>query len=491
MPPIHWRAWSPEVFAEANGGDKPVLLSLVTAWSDECAAMDETTYANPEVVSLIEARFVPIRVDADRRPDVNERYNLGGWPTTSFLTAAGGVLAGGTYFDAAGMIATLRQVADAYRDRRDELAARATAERHRVTAGLKSKTRPTTDSSEPAGDPIEHFRALLLDRFDPVHGGFGSAPKQPHAHALLFGLSLARESADSEFSNVIDASVEAIDALWDPVEGGFHRYADGTDWSDPASEKTSDDHALLLHVFVEAALRGGGQRPRQRAADIVQWLKKTLSDPAAGGFYNAQTARIADKTKYVDKNGAMVGALIRAAALFDDIWLRDLALEALEAVVVPTYKPGSGVAHIAGDDGIEPSVRGFLTDQVHSASALIWAHAATGRLPYSMLAAELLQFAVRTMWDESRGCFRDRATNDDPLHPFELNCQAACVLSRLAAITEEKTHLDRAQSILNAMSGEYRRQDLFGAPYALAIREVVEHQLPAGLELAKVDWGLG
>ena len=126
---VMWLEWSPDAFARAETEKRPVLLSLVTAWSDECAAMDRTTYAEPDVVSLIEQRFVAVRVDADRRPDVNERYNLGGWPTTVFLTSAGDVLSGGTYFDAERMIATLRFVADAYRDRAEEIKARAVAVR--------------------------------------------------------------------------------------------------------------------------------------------------------------------------------------------------------------------------------------------------------------------------------------------------------------------------------------------------------------------------
>ncbi len=119
-----WTEWSPRAFARAEAEKKPVLLSLVTAWSDECAAMDQTTYAAPDVVSLIDERFVAVRVDADRRPDVNERYNLGGWPTTAFLTSRCDLLSGGTYLDAAQMIATLQQVADAYRDRAKEIALR-------------------------------------------------------------------------------------------------------------------------------------------------------------------------------------------------------------------------------------------------------------------------------------------------------------------------------------------------------------------------------
>ena len=135
---IVWHDWAPLAFRQAAEKHRPVLLSIVTAWSDECAAMDRTTFAHPDVVGLVEARFVPVRVDADRRPDLNDRYNLGGWPTTVFLTSGADVLSGGTYFDRSSMIATLGHVADAYRDRADELAARASSARRASTIGHAS-----------------------------------------------------------------------------------------------------------------------------------------------------------------------------------------------------------------------------------------------------------------------------------------------------------------------------------------------------------------
>src|SRR5690349_14931487 len=119
-----WLEWSADAFARADATHKPVLLSLVTAWSDECATMDLTTYSQPEVESIVGDRFIAVRVDADRRPDINERYNLGGWPTTAFLTSKGETLSGATYLDPPQMIAALQQVADAYRDRREEISAR-------------------------------------------------------------------------------------------------------------------------------------------------------------------------------------------------------------------------------------------------------------------------------------------------------------------------------------------------------------------------------
>ena len=477
-----WVEWSPRAFGRADEEKKPVLLSLVTAWSDECAAMDRTTYADPRVESLIDERFVAVRVDADRRPDINERYNLGGWPTTVFLTSAGDTLSGGTYFDAPAMVAALAQVADAYRDRADEIHERAALVR---TAGLQAGRDPAPAVS----DSIAQFRSLLIARFDSVNGGFGAAPKLPHAHALSFALSLAGDG-DTEMAQIAALTLRHMTRLWDATGGGFFRYANAADWSQPGSGKTLDDNAALLHVYVEAALRLRDAEWLEQAAAIVKWTRSVMADESEGGFFNAASSRKVDTTMYVDRNAVMVGAFIRAAALFDDIWLRDMALKSLEAVIVPAYKPGEGVAHLASPHGAG-TVRGLLTDQIHVASALVWAHAATGQLPYSMLAAEVLQYAIRSMWDDAAGLFRDRAAAEDPLVPFELNCEAACVLDRLSVLTGDAAYQDRARAMLDALAPDAHARELFGAPYALAVREVFDRRPPAGLELSPVDWQLG
>ena len=459
-------------------------MSLVTAWSDECALMDENTYSRSEIVSLIEERFVPVRVDADRRPDINERYNLGGWPTTAFLTSGGDMLTGGTYFDAPQMSAVLRQVADAYRDRATEINARAAAVR-----SIRLQPDRVRDADVEAALAVNHFRSLLIDRFDRQHGGFGSEPKHPHPYALLFALSLAGDS-DGHLRDIVGVTLDRMNALWDAAEGGFFRYADGSDWTAPSPEKTLEENAALLHVYVEAALQLRDVRWRERAAAIVRWVKTVMIDSAEGGFFNAASSRGIDRTMYLDKNAMMAGAFIRAAALFDDIWLRDFALRSLDTVIAPAYTPGDGVAHVMGS-GRAHAIRGLLTDQIHGAGALIWAHAATGQLPYSMLAAELMQFAIRTMWDEGAGAFRDRVDPADPIIPFELNCHAAAVLDRLGILTSDRAYQDRARLILESLANGYRRHELLGAPYALAVREVFDRHPPAGLELSPVDWQLG
>src|ERR1044072_8298681 len=114
MPAIAWLPWSAASFARARTERKPVLLSIAPTWCRNSVEMDRLSFAAPDVVARVGLRYVPIRVDADRRPDICERYSLGGWPTTAFLTPDGGLLGGGTYVDHARLADVLERVADAF-----------------------------------------------------------------------------------------------------------------------------------------------------------------------------------------------------------------------------------------------------------------------------------------------------------------------------------------------------------------------------------------
>jgi uncharacterized protein YyaL (SSP411 family) len=307
-------------------------------------------------------------------------------------------------------------------------------------------------------------------------------------------MALADEQSDGQLRQIVESTLDRIGALWDPDRGGFYRYAERPDWSRPGTEKTLEDNAALLNLYLDAAVRLESDQYQHRAGDLVRWIKTTLADQTQGGFYNSQAAvsRELDRSMYVDRNADMVAAFLRAATVFQDPWLRDFALKSFETVIVPGYKPGGGVAHERAG-----GVRGLLGDQMRAAGALAWAHVVTGQLPYSMLALELVQFAVRTMWDGQANAFRDRAGDSaglgllaEPIWPFAFNCDAACVLDRLATMTGDQAHRDRALAILGSLADEYQTHGLFGAPYALAVREVVERRPPLGLNLSRVEWNL-
>ena len=86
---IAWRSWGAPAFVEAREQDKPILLSISAAWCHWCHVMDETTYSDDAIIDTINRGYIPVRVDSDRRPDINHRYNRGGWPTTVPAIAGG------------------------------------------------------------------------------------------------------------------------------------------------------------------------------------------------------------------------------------------------------------------------------------------------------------------------------------------------------------------------------------------------------------------
>src|SRR5690242_17033431 len=135
--------------------------------------MDETSYSAPEIIEAINARYVPVRVDNDARPDVNRRYNMGGWPTTAFLTPGGEVLTGGTYFPPETMRGLLGQVSDAWRTRREEF-----EQRIDELAGQRERTETRRGPLTRA--IVDRILGGAVNRYDRQYGGFGPAPKFPH-----------------------------------------------------------------------------------------------------------------------------------------------------------------------------------------------------------------------------------------------------------------------------------------------------------------------
>ena len=146
---IRWRPWSAEAFDEAKADDKPILLSISAVWCHWCHVMDETTYSSDGVIDLVNREYVPVRVDNDVRPDINQRYNMGGWPTTAFLTPQGDVLTGFTYVPPDQMTDALAKVASFYRTNRPEIVARVLEGRRRAatTVAASAAIRPPWSSS--------------------------------------------------------------------------------------------------------------------------------------------------------------------------------------------------------------------------------------------------------------------------------------------------------------------------------------------------------
>ena len=475
---VAWQPWSASAFARARVEQKPVLLSIATAWCRWCHEMDRTSYADAEIAAFINDRFVPVRVDADNRPDISERYSLGGWPTTAFLTPSGEILAGGTFVPIDRMRAVLTQVAEAFRSHPDRAAL------------------PQPDDAGMA-EPVDtaQLTARVFAAFDDEFGGFGTEPKFPHVAPLHLALDLFVESRESALERMIVVSLDRIGwgGLYDALDGGFFRYATTRDWQLPHVEKLLEVNASLARLFLDAGAKLQVPRFTERAGDTLRYVQNWLADPVDGGWYGSQDADEAyyaastnnarralttpsiSRSLYADSNAAMVSTALVAAHVFNDDGLRDFAIKSLERMVLVGYKPGFGVAHYY--DG-EPHVRGLLADQFAMAAACLDAFDVTGNVVYEMMAEELGHYAMRTMFDEADGGFFDRGNDGEesiglmsrPLKPFVVNCEAATTLVRLGSASGEQDFVRAAELTIAAMRPVAPAQGPLAAHWLLAMR---------------------
>jgi uncharacterized protein YyaL (SSP411 family) len=493
-PAVTWLEWSADAFARARTEAKPVLLSITASWCHGCAVMDRVSYADAAIAETINRRFVPVRVDADRRPDVNERYNLEGWPTTAFLTPSGEMLTGTTYLPPTGLRALLEEVATAYERKRQELDLRAGS----LTAARRARVAPSAVPVEPDLAAPQWIARRVIDECDVLHGGFGTGGKFLHVAGLRVALDEYGRTRDkalrTALTRTLDAMVEG--QIRDAVDGGFFRYVSSRDWTRPHTEKMLEDQAGLLELYAEAGRVFEIADYQGVAREIMAYVHGTLASPEPPAFFASQAADesyyqvssaairqtlpppVVDRTLFTDLTARASAAWLRAGVLLGDRAAAEFGGRALDRLLTLTYEPGNGVAHwFDGQSGI----RGLLTDQVHAAWALLALHDATGNPTWSMLAEELMRTALRTHWDESQHGFFDRVSDGseeiglmaEPIKPLATNCLASRVLARLSRLTGKLDLQEKALDTLRAQTSAYRQQGLFGAPYALAVADVV------------------
>jgi uncharacterized protein len=484
---VKWREWGEEAFDEAQRRNAPILLDISAVWCHWCHVMDRTTYSDSQVARLIEESYVPVRVDNDRRPDINRRYNMGGWPTTAFLTPSGEILTGGTYFPPDTMQRLLVQVSSAWRDRRNEFESK-------IAELADRRTRLQTQKGALVTSIIERIIGGIANRYDARFGGFGPAPKFPQAPALELLINRHLATGEEQLKDMVFHTLDGISAggMYDHVEGGFFRYSTNEDWSVPHFEKMAEDNARLLLVLLAAGTLEGGERFHKVAQDIFRFVEATLSDPE-GGFFGSQDADeeyyakdregreglerpFVDRTLYADWNALMVRAHLLGARLLEDPALRERALHALDRAASLLGPPGAGWAHFF--DGSPSEVGGFLGDHAQVGLACLDAHAETGDRRYLDLARETAAFALEHLAAEDGGFFDRRPGSGEgaltlPARPLEDNSAFASLLLRLGRLLRDESLAHRAKDTLSIYAGGYDLYDLLGATFALAVDEIL------------------
>ncbi len=284
-PGIVWKEWSKKAFEEARESGKLILLDLSADWCHWCHVMDRTTYSDPDVISTVNREFVPVRVDIDARPDISERYNRGGFPTTAFLSDQGESVWGATYVPPRDMKRIMEGI----------LSAKASGE---VAEALERSrvTRPQPSSLAVEKVPVDEsvIDSLFEDIFatyDVEHGGFGLYPKFPHPDVLDLLLLIHMRTEDEETADAVRHTISSMTrGLFDKVEGGVFRYSVTRDWTEPHYEKMLETNARFLRNLAAAYKVFHTPEYEEIATGVAQFLLGTLRDEESGGFFGSQDA---------------------------------------------------------------------------------------------------------------------------------------------------------------------------------------------------------
>ncbi len=475
---IKWQPWSARAFEEAKRSGRPILLSISAVWCHWCHVMDETTYSHGGVIDLINRDYVPIRVDNDVRPDINQRYNMGGWPSTAFLTASGDILTGATYLPPDQMADALTRVAGYYRANQPEIASRVLEARKRAASGVARSAGSLDDGI------VDSILEAVTNAYDPEYGGFGSAPKFPQTDAILLLLEQSQVRSDPSLRQMAVHTLERMagGGTYDHVEGGFFRYSTTQDWSVPHFEKMLEDHAGLVSSLALAGLDSV-------LDSTTKYLDGVLRDPKTGLYAGSQDADehyysmdageraerpgpYVDRRVYTSWNAALAVAYLEADRRLDNrTGLREHAGKLLERLFKDAYRRGEGMNHAL-------DVGGQLPDQVWSLWAALRAHQSGLGDQWLPAAVDLAAQLEERYGDPNLGGYFDHNNGGDalgrlaePIKPLVENSIGAMALVELDILTGDPAapFLERARRALESVAALPRSYGLMAAVFARAL----------------------
>ncbi|HYW69334.1 MAG TPA: thioredoxin domain-containing protein, partial [bacterium] len=298
--PVDWHPWGPEAFAKARAEDKPVFLSIGYSTCHWCHVMEKESFEDDAVAELLNDTFVCIKVDREERPDIDAVYmdaarvmsGGGGWPLTIVMTPDKQPFYAATYlprtsrFGRPGMMELVPRIGELWDTRRDELVDTA----GRVASTLREQS-ALPGGAKLGADALDEAYEQLRASFDSEQGGFGTAPKFPTPHQLLFLLRYWNRTGETDALAMVESTLRAMrrGGVYDQVGHGFHRYSTDAEWLLPHFEKMLYDQAMLVLASTEASLAGGDRTHRRTVDEVVSYVLRDMTSPE-GGFYSAEDA---------------------------------------------------------------------------------------------------------------------------------------------------------------------------------------------------------
>ncbi len=301
--PVNWFAWGDEPFRIARELGRPVFLSVGYSTCHWCHVMEEESFEDEEVATMLNEHYVPIKVDREERPDVDAVYmtavqaitGQGGWPMSVWLTPSRQPYFAGTYFPArdgdrgthAGFLTLLAELLREYESDGDSVAVQAEQIADAVRQLMSSSASEPVD----ARLVLERADKIATRQFDEAWGGVRGAPKFPSSFPsrLLLRRHYRTGQAASLQMALHTLRRMAEGGMHDQVGGGFHRYSVDRHWLVPHFEKMLYDNALLTQAYLDGYQASGDDGLARVAQRILDYVGREMTAPN-GGFYSATDA---------------------------------------------------------------------------------------------------------------------------------------------------------------------------------------------------------
>ena len=298
--PVDWYPWGDEAFQKALELNRPIFLSIGYSTCHWCHVMEEESFEDEQVAQLLNDNFISIKVDREERPEIDHLYmtvcqamtGKGGWPLTIIMTPDKYPFFAGTYFPKKGrmgrpgMIELLPAISDAWVNKKDEL----------IQSANQIKKYLIDSNNKELGDQLNQLiltntNSQFIDRYDKTHGGFGTKPKFPSPHNLIYLLRYHNMSGDKTSLLMVEKTLQEmrLGGIFDHVGFGFHRYSTDTEWILPHFEKMLYDQAMLTLAYTEAYQITNNQLYKDTAEEILYYVQRDMTDKR-GGFYSAEDA---------------------------------------------------------------------------------------------------------------------------------------------------------------------------------------------------------
>ncbi len=290
--PVDWYSWCEEAFNRAKEENKPIFLSIGYSSCHWCHVIAHESFEDEEIADILNRYFISIKVDKEARPDVDSVYmsvcqaftGSGGWPTSIFMDWEGKPFFAGTYFPKTALKNLLVAIHNEWTDNKDELLKQA----EKIIEHLKLKNTSTGN----ADIKLAHTAVALYERsFDRIFGGFGSAPKFPAPHNILFLLSYYEKFGTKKSLEMAELTLIQMysGGLFDHIGFGFSRYSTDKRFLVPHFEKMLYDNALLILAYCKAYSVTKKALYLEIAEKTATYILREMTSEN-GGFFSAQDA---------------------------------------------------------------------------------------------------------------------------------------------------------------------------------------------------------